>query len=89
MQERDGLQYHLEVAGIETRVYFTPAPKFLEDGQYYAGDLTKTKNIQKRSLCLPCWVGVDQEYVIQVMQEFCKLSKNPPRRAKKSLQLHG
>lgn len=88
-QERDGLRRHLEAAGIETRVYFTPAQRFLKEGQYYAGDLTVTEDIFLRSLCLPCWVGVDQEYVIQVMQEFCKLSKNPPRRAKKSLQLHG
>ncbi len=67
MQERDSLRDYLEAAGVETRIYFTPTNEYLRGVDYYAGNLSITEDIHSRGLCLPCWSGVDQEFILKIM----------------------
>jgi dTDP-4-amino-4,6-dideoxygalactose transaminase len=69
-QERDELRAYLEAAGIETRVYFTPATEFLDFDQYEMGGLTHTWRAYHRSLCLPSWPGVDVGKVLATLENF-------------------
>lgn len=74
-QGRDVLKEHLEAAGIETRIYFTPANLFLKPDQFDSWNLDVTERLWNTTLCLPSWPGVDQDYIIKVVERFyeCQL----------------
>lgn len=65
-QERDSVKAHLEAAGIDTRIYFLPAHRFIEwTTLEVMGDLCTTEKMLMHSLCLPSWPGVDYTTVIE------------------------
>lgn len=68
--KRDALNKHLNDAGIETKIYFVPAHTIEKYGKAERRDLGYTEKIYRTSLCVPSWVGIDQNYVLQAMDSF-------------------
>ena len=68
--ERDALRARLEDAGVETRIYFTPCNEFFPGAA--RDDLSETYKLFERSICLPSWPGVDQDFIFQVLEDFQK-----------------
>ena len=68
--DRNNLKRHLENCEIETRIYFWPCHTL---GHFHADrELVHTNDVYARSICLPSWPGVDQEYVLKCLGEFAK-----------------
>lgn len=67
--ERDALQAHLAAAGIETKVYFVPCHTMPHFSSYDRDEIAVTTDLFRRSLCLPSWRGMNQEYVFSVLDK--------------------
>jgi len=68
--ERDKLKVHLENAGIETKIYFVPAHTIKQYRNSESMNLDFTSHLFHSSLCIPSWVGIDQDYVMTELQKF-------------------
>lgn len=81
-QERDSVRSHFEAAGIETRIYFTPAYEFLSSTSYKAVELPITERKFITGLCLPCYPGVNYNSVTATLEDAIECLAGKKRKTK-------
>jgi dTDP-4-amino-4,6-dideoxygalactose transaminase len=70
-QARDGLQKHLEAAGVQSKVYFEPAHKthFYKQVLRYNTALPASEEMSGRVLSLPMFIGLGEREIRMVAGE--------------------